>query len=126
MLHADSDARSRLYATRALHQTHVLVTLVRGLTDAARLQGGELRLDRATLDLIPLIAQVAETVRALPAGHAIRLALGAAPVWVRGDTPSPSVVAHPGNGPFPRGHRGHRLRLSCGGRPSHPSRLNGG
>ena len=85
LLHADSDARSRLYATRALHQTHVLVTLVRDLTDAARVQGGELRLDRATLDLIPLIAQVAETARALPAGHAIRLALGAAPVWVRGD-----------------------------------------
>ncbi len=85
LLHAGTDERSRRYATRALHQTQVLVTLVRDLTDAARLQGGTLRLDRAALDLVPLIAQVAETVQALPAGHAIRLALGAAPVWVRGD-----------------------------------------
>jgi len=85
LLHAGSDERSRRYATRALHQTQVLVTLVRDLTDAARLQGGQLTLDRAALDLVPLIAQVAETVQALPAGHAIRLALGAAPVWVRGD-----------------------------------------
>ncbi len=85
LLRAGSDERSRRYATRALHQTHVLVTLVRDLTDAARLQSGALSLDLATLDLVPLIAQVAETAQALPAGHTIRLALGAAPVWVRGD-----------------------------------------
>ncbi len=85
LLHVGSDERSRRYATRALHQTQVLVTLVRDLTDAARLQSGALRLDRATLDLVPLIAQVAETAQALPGGHAIRLALGVAPVWVHGD-----------------------------------------
>ncbi len=85
LLRAGSDERARLYATRALHQTQRLVTLVRDLTDAARVQGGTLRLDRAALDLVPLIAQVAETAQALPAGHAIRLDLAAAPVWVRGD-----------------------------------------
>jgi len=85
LLRAGSDERSRRYATRALHQTQVLVTLVRDLTDAGRLQGGQLTLDRATLDLVPLIAQVAETAQALPGGHAIRLALGVAPVWVHGD-----------------------------------------
>jgi len=85
LLRAGSDERSRLYATRALHQTQALVTLVRDLTDAARLQGGQLTLDRAALDLVPLIAQVAETVQALPAGHAIRLDLAVAPVWVHGD-----------------------------------------
>ena len=36
LLRAGSDERSRLYATRALHQTQRLVTLVRDLTDAAR------------------------------------------------------------------------------------------
>ncbi len=85
LLRAGSDERSRRYATRALHQTQVLVTLVRDLTDAARLQSGQLQLDRAPLDLVLLVVQVAETAQALPAGHAIRLALGAAPVWVRGD-----------------------------------------
>ncbi len=85
LLRAGSDERSRRYATRALHQTQVLVTLVRDLTDAGRLQGGQLTLDRATLDLVPLIAQVAETAQALPGGHAIHLALGVAPVWVHGD-----------------------------------------
>jgi len=85
LLRAGSDERSRLYATRALHQTQRLVTLVRDLTDAARLQGGTLRLDLAALDLVPLITQVTETAQALPAGHAIRLDLDAAPVWVRGD-----------------------------------------
>ncbi len=85
LLHAGSDERSRRYATRALHQTQALVTLVRDLTDAARVQGGQLQLDRATLDLVPLIAQVAETAQALPGGHTIHLALGAAPVWVHGD-----------------------------------------
>jgi len=85
LLHAGSDERSRRYATRALHQTQALVTLVRDLTDAARVQGGQLRLDRTTLDLVPLIAQVAETAQALPGGHTIHLALGATPVWVHGD-----------------------------------------
>jgi len=85
LLHTGSDERSRLYATRALHQTQLLVTLVRDLTDAAHLQGGKLTLDRAALDLVPLVAQVAETAQALPAGHTIHLALGAAPAWVRGD-----------------------------------------
>jgi len=85
LLRESNDERSRLYATRALHQTQRLVTLVRDLTDAARLQGGKLRLDLAALDLVLLVAQVAETAQALPAGHAIRLDLGMAPVWVRGD-----------------------------------------
>jgi len=85
LLHAGSDERSRRYATRALHQTQALVTLVRDLTDAARLQGGALSLDLATLDLVPLVAQVAETAQALPAGHAIHLDLGAVPAWVHGD-----------------------------------------
>ncbi len=85
LLRDGGDERSRLYATRALHQTQRLVTLVRDLTDAARLQSGKLKLDLAALDLVPLIAQVAETAQALPAGHAIRLDLGTAPVWVRGD-----------------------------------------
>jgi len=85
LLRDASDERSRLSATRALHQTQRLVALVRDLTDAARLQGGKLGLDLAALDLVPLVAQVAETVQALPAGHPVRLDLGAAPVWVRGD-----------------------------------------
>jgi len=85
LLHEGSDERSSLYATRALHQTERLVTLVRDLTDAARMQGGKLRLDLVAVDLVPLVAQVAEMAQALPAGLAIRLDLGAAPVWVRGD-----------------------------------------
>ncbi len=85
LLGVGSDERARLYATRALHQTQMLVTLVRDLTDAARVQGGQLTLDHATLDLVPLVAQGAETAQALPGGHTIHLALGAAPLWVRGD-----------------------------------------
>jgi len=85
LLHAGSDERSRRYAMRALHQTQALVTLVRDLTDAARVQGGQLRLDRAALNLVPLIAQVAETAQALPGGHTIHLDLGVAPAWVHGD-----------------------------------------
>jgi len=85
LLQEDSDARSRLYAMRALHQTQRLVTLVRDLTDAARVQGGKLSLDLTDVDLAPLVAQVAEMAQTLPAGHAIRLDRGAASLWVRGD-----------------------------------------
>ncbi len=85
LLDAGGDDRSRLYATRALHQTRRLVTLVRDLTDAARLQSGKLTLDVGPVDLVPLVEQVVDTAQALSPGQAIRLAAGAAPVWVSGD-----------------------------------------
>jgi len=85
LLRTDSDARSRLYATRALRQTRRLVALVRDLTDAARLRNGTVTLDVGPVDLVPLVEQVVDTARALPPAHAIRLAAGAGPVWVSGD-----------------------------------------
>ena len=85
LLDAGGDKRSRLYATRALHQTRRLVALVRDLTDAARLQSGKLTLEVGPVDLVPLVEQVVDTARALPPAHAIQLTVGTAPVWVSGD-----------------------------------------
>jgi len=85
LLQATGDERSRRYATGALQQTRRLVALVRDLTDAARLQGGQLTLALAPLDLAPLVAEVVETARALPPPHAMRVTADVAALWVRGD-----------------------------------------
>lgn len=65
-----------------------LVRLVDDLLDVSRITEGKLKLQMQPIELATVVAEAVETCRPQIErhGHALSLALGAEPVWVRGDT----------------------------------------
>jgi two-component system CheB/CheR fusion protein len=72
-------------AARALDQAHQLESHVNELMDAARLQFGQMTLERGPVDLAAVVRGVAETAETLAAGQAIVLDLPEGSVMVDGD-----------------------------------------
>ncbi len=68
-------------------QVHQMSRLVSDLLEAARAQNGQIKLQRASLDLRSTIEHVVELMRPVFAGkqQMLRMTLPEAPVWVEGD-----------------------------------------
>lgn len=70
-------------------QVHQMSRLVSDLLEAARAQNGQIKLQRASLDLRSTIEHVVELMRPVFAGkhQMLRITLPETPVWVEGDAP---------------------------------------
>jgi two-component system, chemotaxis family, CheB/CheR fusion protein len=69
-------------------QVHHMSRLVSDLLDAARAENGQIRLQRASLDLRESIEHVVDLLRPIfeSKGQTLRVSLPQAPVWVEGDS----------------------------------------
>lgn len=79
------DERLRRDASSALEQARRLETFIHELLDATRMQFGQLALQRAPVDLGPLLQEVAELAQPLDTHPAIRVTLPDQPVIIEAD-----------------------------------------
>jgi two-component system CheB/CheR fusion protein len=82
---SDAEERARQEAAHALEQARRLETHIHELLDATRVQIGQLSLNRAPLDLVVLVQEVASLARPLAEGRTIDVAVPDQPVMVDGD-----------------------------------------
>lgn len=69
----ESSAQARTYAARALAQTRQVGELVERLFDVSRIQAGRFELAVASVDLVSVVRDAAETAALLPNAPAIRI-----------------------------------------------------
>ena len=80
-----AEDRVRQEAAHALEQARRLEMHIHELLDATRVQVGQLTLDRAPLDLGPLVREVAEVAQPLAGNQTIDVAVPDHPVMIDGD-----------------------------------------
>jgi two-component system, chemotaxis family, CheB/CheR fusion protein len=80
-----AEERVRQEAAHALEQARRMETHIHELLDATRVQIGQLTLNRAPLDLVPLVREVTDLARPLTMGQNIDVTLPDSPVMVEGD-----------------------------------------
>jgi two-component system CheB/CheR fusion protein len=81
----EEDPRLRQYATTSLQQSRLLAQLVDDLTDVVRLQEGRFGVQRAPVDLGPLVADLVEVARVQTDGQTIRYYPPDEPLVVNGE-----------------------------------------
>ena len=79
-----SDA-ARSYASSALIQANRLARLMSEFLDVSRLQYGRLELDRAPIDIVPVIQRALDVAQVISPDQPIRLSGGRQPLIVNGD-----------------------------------------